>query len=117
MADTPDEKGWFDELMAAFGSREDASPKEREMVRAPTPKPPTFVQGDDESRMDYTLRKKREKRAYDKLLRDMDASPEDYMVPAAAAQAEATEEISRFNRRQQLDLAETEQGLLADEGP
>lgn len=111
MADTPDERGWFDELMAAFGSKEDATKKEREMVRAPAPKPPTFVQGEDESRMDYSLRKKWETRAYEKLLRDMEASPENYMVPAAAAEAEANQEISRFNRRQQLEASAEEVGL------
>jgi hypothetical protein len=40
----------------------------------------------------------------------MDASPENYMVPAAAAQAEANEEISRYERKQQLDTAEQEVG-------
>ena len=69
-----------------------------------------FKRGDNESAMDFTLRKKREKRAYAKLLRDMDASPENYLVPAAAAEAEATEEISRYNRKQQLDMAEQEVG-------
>jgi hypothetical protein len=60
--------------------------------------------------MDFGLRKKRELRAYNKLLRDMEASPENYMVPAAAAEAEATEEISRYNRKRQLDMAERELG-------
>jgi len=104
-----EEQGWFAELLSSFGD-DDASPKEREMVRAPTPPPPTFVQGEDESSMDFGLRKKRETRAYAKLLRDMDASPENYMVPAAAAEAEATEEISRYNRKRQLDMAEQEVG-------
>jgi len=105
MAD--EEKGWFAEL---FFSDADATPKEQEMVRAPTPDPPTFVRNEGESAMDFGLRKKREIRAYDKLLRDMEASPENYMVPAAAAEAEATEEISRYNRKRQLDMAEREQG-------
>jgi len=106
-----EEKGWFAEIISAFGDDGDeASPREREMVVAPIPKPPVFTQGEDESNMDFALRKKREKRAYDKLLRDMEASPENYMVPAAAAEAEATEEISRYNRKQQLDLLEKEQG-------
>jgi hypothetical protein len=107
---TEEDKGWFAELVAAFGDDEDASPREREMVRSPTPKPPVFVQGEDEEDMDFRLRQRREKRAYDKLLRDMDASPENYMVPAAAAQAEANEEISRYERKQQLDTAEQEVG-------
>jgi len=105
MAD--EEKGWFESL---FISDDEASPKEREMVRAPTPLPPEFVQGEEESNLDFGLRKKREVRAYNKLLRDMEASPEDYMVPAAAAEAEATEEISRYNRKRQLDMAEQEVG-------
>jgi hypothetical protein len=107
---TEEDKGWFADLVAAFGDDEDASPKEREMVRSPAPKPPVFVQGEDEEDMDFRLRRKREKRAYDKLLRDMEASPENYMVPAAAAQAEATEEISRYERGQQLLAAEQELG-------
>lgn len=107
---TEEEQGWFSELLAAIGSNDDATAKEREMVRAPTPSAPTFVRGDNEEAMDFRLRKKRELRAYAKLLRDMDASPENYMVPAAAAEAEATEEISRFNRRQQLEMAEKELG-------
>jgi hypothetical protein len=112
MADTPGEESWFDSLVAAFGrSEDDATKKEREMVRAPAPKPPVFVQGEDEEDMDYRLRRKREKRAYDKLLRDMEASPENYMVPAAAAEAEATEEISRYERKRQLEVAEQELGL------
>jgi len=109
MADEED-RGWFADIVAALTGDEDADPKEREMVRSQTPPPPTFVRGDDESAMDFRLRKKREIRAYDKLLRDMEASPENYMVPAAAAQAEATEEISRYNRKQQLDMMEQEQG-------
>jgi hypothetical protein len=110
MADIPDEKGWFDDLIAAFTRKEDESAIAREMVRAPPPEPPTFVQGEDESAMDYGLRKKWQTRAYEKLLRDMEASPENYLVPAAAAQAEATEEISRYERKQQLDMAERELG-------
>lgn len=105
MAD--EDRGWFAEL---FSGDDDATPREREMVRAPTPPPPTFVQGEGESSMDFGLRKKRETRAYNKLLRDMEASPEDYMVLAAAAEAEATEEISRYNRKRQLDMAERELG-------
>jgi len=110
VAEDSDKEGWFAELVRAFGDKEDGTKKEREMVRTPAPEPPTFIQGEDESRMDFNLRKKREKRAYDKLLRDMEASPENYMVPAAAAEAEATQEISRYNRKQQLDLAEQEAG-------
>ncbi len=106
MAD--EDRGWFAEL---FTSDDDASPKEREMVRAQTPPAPTFVRAEGESSMDFGLRKKRELRAYNKLLRDMEASPEDYMVPAAAAEAEATEEVSRYNRKQQLEMAEQELGL------
>lgn len=102
-----EQKGWFESL---FISEEDSSPKEREMVRAPAPPPPEFVQAEGESDMDFGLRKKRELRAYRKLLRDMEASPEDYLVPAAAAEAEATEEISRYNRKRQLEMAEQEVG-------
>lgn len=104
------EKGWFADLVAAFGDDDEVTPRQREMVEAPPPKPPVFVQGEDEADMDFRLRRKREKRAYDKLLRDMEASPENYMVPSAAAEAEATEEISRYNRKQQLDALEKEQG-------
>lgn len=108
MADD-DKTGWFAELFMSDDDDE-RSPKEREMVLSPTPPPPTFVQAEGESAMDFGLRKKRELRAYNKLLRDMEASPEDYMVPAAAAEAEATEEISRYNRKRQLDMAEKELG-------
>lgn len=99
--------GWFESL---FVDNEEVSPKEREMVRAPTPPPPEFVQAEGESDMDFRLRKKREMRAYNKLLRDMEASPENFMVPAAAAEAEPTEELSRYDRKAQLEAAERELG-------
>lgn len=102
-----EELGWWESL---FVDDTDPTPKEREMVQAPTPKPPEFVQGAEESDMDFGLRKKREIRAYKKLLRDMEASPENYLVPSAAAEAEPTEEISRYDRAQQLGAAERELG-------
>jgi len=99
MAD--EEKGWF----ASLFSDDDGGKKSREMVMSPPPVKPDTARLEGESPLDHSLRVRKLKFEYKKLMEDRGLNPSNYMVSPAAASAEPTEETSRYNRRQQLDKA------------
>lgn len=74
-----------------------------EMVKVPAPVMPKLTQGKEESNLDFSMRKRKAKKEYIAARQAWENS--DGMAPAAAPEAEASEEVSRFDRKAQLDKA------------
>lgn len=101
MADNGD--SLYDTIVGFFGGGDETSPREREMVMSPAPVKPTFTQQEGEDRTAFNIRKRLKMREWEALIRQRESFPEDFMVPAA--EAEGTEDTSRYNRQQQIDQA------------
>lgn len=100
MADNGD--SLYDTIVGFFGGG-DESPREREMVMSPAPEKPTFTRQEGEDSTAFSIRKRLKTREWEALMRQREDFPADFMVPAA--EAEGTEDVSRYNRQQQIDQA------------
>jgi len=107
MADE-DTGNWFTELF--FDDDDAPSAKEREMVMSPPPAEPDLKRLEGESPLDHSLRIRKLKFDYKKLMEDREMNPSNYMVSPAAAEAEPTPEVSRYNRARQLEESEKQVG-------
>lgn len=92
-----------------LGGGGEATPREREMVMSPPPPKPELVQQGNEDSTAFRIRQRQAQRAWENEMREREDFPQDFMVPAAQAAPETSEE-SRYNRRDTIDAAVREAG-------
>jgi hypothetical protein len=95
-----EEKSWWDSLF----SNEEA--KEREMVMSPPPVKPELNPDDYSDNLAYRMAKRKADNEYKRLMEDREYNPGKYMVQEA--EAEPTEDIRKYDRRQAIDEAISE---------
>jgi hypothetical protein len=96
-------KGFFESLFSR--GDDEKSPREREMVMSPPPSKPVVNRADYDSDLDYKLAKRKAEFEYRKLMEDREVNPENYLVPAAAAEADPTKEHGAFTRERDIEEA------------
>lgn len=74
---------------ASLFSSDDATPREREMVKKPVPQYVKPIRGENETNLDYGLRTSKAKRDYKKAMKAYEADP---FIPAVEADMVEPEE-------------------------
>ncbi len=105
-------KGFFESLFS-FGD-DDKSPREREMVMSPDPPKPTVDRADfpdgSSGTLEYKMRVRKVEQEWKQLMRDREDNPQNYMVPAAHAEADPTKEHAAYTREQDIEETMREMG-------